>query len=57
MSQVLQEYPEMSEMQQSLYRALGIDARANTVQMLARLGYASGAEPSPRRALDTLIKA
>ena len=56
MSQVLQEYPEMASTQHALYRALGIDAQAHTVQMLARVGYAQGAKPSPRRKLDTMIK-
>jgi hypothetical protein len=56
MSQVLQEYPEMASTQQALYRALGTDANTRTVQMLARVGYAKGAKPSPRRELDTMIK-
>lgn len=56
MSQALQEYPEMAGTQASLYRALKLDPRAQVVQMLARIGYASGAQPSPRRELDTMIR-
>ncbi len=32
------------------------DAANRTVQMLARVGYAQGAKPSPRRELNTMIK-
>lgn len=56
MSQVLQEYAEMDPVQRSLYHTLHIEPATHTVQMLARLGYASGAYPSPRRELDTLIR-
>lgn len=56
MSQALQEYKEMAAVQRDLYSALGVDARTHTLQMLARLGYATGAQPSPRRALEDLIK-
>lgn len=56
MSQALQEYAEMAEPQTALYGALAMDPRAHTLQMLARVGYASGAFPSPRRELDTLIR-
>lgn len=56
MSQALQEYAQMADVQRRLYRTLGVDAGTHTVQMLARLGYATGAQPSPRRALEDLIK-
>jgi Nitroreductase family len=56
MSQVLQEYSEMNATQQNLYRTLAIDQKTHTIQMLARVGFAQGAYPSPRRELDAIIK-
>ena len=54
MSQVLQEYPEMRELQAVFRETIGTPAGA-TVQMLIRLGYGTPPGPSPRRRLDDLI--
>jgi nitroreductase len=54
-SQVLQEYPEMADLQRRFLDAVGAEGR--TVQMLARLGYAAAPAPSPRRRLEDLIVA
>jgi len=56
MSQILQEYSEMTQVQTQLYQALAIDPGVHRVQMLARIGCADGASPSPRRELATLIR-
>ncbi len=53
-SQVLQEYPEMAELQREFLTALGI-SNGQTVQMLFRLGYSEPVPPSPRRRLDALL--
>jgi len=53
-SQLLQEYPEMQELQNQ-FLALVQPAPGEQVQMLFRLGYAPRPAPSPRRALDDLI--
>lgn len=53
-SQVLQEYPEMADLQQEFLGVTGTVPDA-TVQMLFRLGYADRGSPSPRRPLDALI--
>jgi hypothetical protein len=55
-SQVLQEYPEMAELQREFNALIGTDAPAR-VQMLARLGYACEVEPSPRRDLKEFVRA
>ena len=54
MSQVLQEYPEMADLQSQFHETIGVRT-GETVQMLVRLGYAVPPGPSPRRQLDDLI--
>ncbi len=54
-SQLLQEYPEMSELQQQFRTAVGAKP-GTTIQMLFRLGYADQSAPSPRRPLDSIIR-
>lgn len=53
-SQVLQEYPEMTALQREFLGAIGA-ASGQTVQMLFRLGYSEPVPPSPRRSLDALL--
>ena len=53
-SQLLQEYPEMGQLQQELLSAVGANEPGH-VQMLFRLGYADAVPPSPRRDLDDLM--
>lgn len=55
MSQLLQEYPEMTALQAKFLAAAGAKP-GETVQMLARLGYAAPTGPAPRRPLASLIK-
>lgn len=53
MSQLLQEYREMADLQRE---ALALIGEPNGhVQMLARLGYASPVDPSPRHKVERLI--
>ena len=55
MSQLLQEYKEMRSLQSDFH--LAVNAKSGeTVQMLARLGYADDPGPAPRRPLRTMIK-
>lgn len=54
MSQVLQEYAEMQALQRGFLTMLDIP-EGQTVQMLARLGYAEQPDPSPRRDLQDLL--
>lgn len=54
-SQVLQEYPEMNELQARFNERLGI-AAGERVQMLARLGYAAPVPRSPRRDVKDLVR-
>ena len=54
MSQLLQEYPEMAPLQASFLKTVGAKP-GETVQMLARLGYAAPVGPAPRRPLADLI--
>jgi hypothetical protein len=54
-SQALQEYPEMTALQQELL-AVVKPAPGEHVQMLFRLGYAVDVPPSPRRPLEALIR-
>lgn len=56
MSQLLQEYPEMTELQARAFRLLGVDAPAR-VQMLVRLGHAAAPGPSPRRPVGDIVAA
>jgi len=53
-SQVLQEYSEMAELQREFLATVGV-APGQTVQMLFRLGYSEPVPPSPRRRLDALL--
>lgn len=55
-SQALQEFPEMAELYAALRTAVGA-AAGETVQMFFRLGYAAPQPPTPRRALDAIIRA
>ena len=55
MTQVLQEYPDMAELQQSFHRVLRIP-QGHTVQMFFRLGSADSYVHSPRRRLKNLMK-
>ncbi len=55
MSQLLEEYPEMSGLQQRMKSVLGIGS-GQTVQMLFRLGYARPTAHSPRRDVRSLIR-
>jgi hypothetical protein len=55
-SQALEEYREMLPLLAELKRALEMPD-SNTVQMFFRLGRAAAVEPSPRRALDDIIRA
>ena len=54
-SQLLQEYPEMAELNARFLAATGTVAPA-TVQMLFRLGHAERPGPSPRRPVDAIIE-
>lgn len=56
MSQALQEYPEMRAQFLGLHQDLGTDPQKETIQMLARIGYAPAAAPTPRRKLNDLIR-
>jgi len=53
---VLQEYPEMADLQRRFLDVAGA-ARGATVQMLFRLGYAAPPPPTPRRPLDAIVRA
>ncbi|MCR9213376.1 MAG: twin-arginine translocation pathway signal protein [Proteobacteria bacterium] len=53
-SQVLQEYPEMADIQSEFNSHLGIGPD-ETVQMFFRLGYQKAVSPSPRRKLPDII--
>jgi hypothetical protein len=56
-SQALQEFEAMRGPYAAVHRALGVDPAQGTVQMLARVGYASApAGPSPRRDLVTMLR-
>lgn len=56
MSQALQEFPEMREQFLGLHHDLGTDPQTQTIQMLARIGYAQSTAPTPRRKLGDLIR-
>lgn len=53
-SQVLQEYQEMEDLQRGFLTMLNI-LQGSTVQMLVRVGYAQQPEPSPRRDVKDLL--
>ena len=54
MSQILQEYDEMRDLQLEFMQSFDISSN-KTVQMLFRLGKAQKVPPTPRRRLDDLI--
>lgn len=54
LSQALQEYPEMAEHYARAHKLLGA-ANGETVQMLARLGYAGSPAPAPREPLMSKV--
>lgn len=56
MSQLLQEYPEMADLQARLLDALAVEPPAH-VQMLARLGHAAAPGPTPRRPVAAIVRA
>lgn len=56
MSQALQEYPQMREQFIGLHHDLAIDPQTETIQMLARIGYAQITPPTPRRKVSDLIR-
>jgi len=58
LSQALQEFAEMRGPYEAIHRSLSLDPATTTLQMLARVGYATEATgPSPRRDLGTLLRA
>ncbi|MEK8051448.1 twin-arginine translocation pathway signal protein [Ideonella sp. DXS22W] len=58
LSQALQEFAEVRRPYLAVHQALGLDPQRNTVQMLARTGFALQAtQPSPRRGLQALLQA
>lgn len=54
LSQALQEFPEMDEYYKRAHELLSSSA-GETVQMLARLGYAPDIGPAPRQALESKL--
>ena len=56
LSHVLQEYPEMTELQRRFLSETKTP-RGHTVQMFFRPGYAATPPPSPRRDLNDLVRA
>ena len=54
LSQALQEFPEMAEHYKKAHELLSSNA-GDTVQMLARLGYAPDVGPAPRQALESKL--
>ncbi len=57
LSQALQEFPEMRVSREALHKTLGLGAAGETLQMLARVGFATEFRgPSPRRSLDSLLR-
>ncbi len=54
-SQILQEYPEMSELQSAFNKHLKIKP-AEKVQMFFRIGYQAPTAPSPRRNLADIVR-
>jgi nitroreductase len=55
-SQLLQEYPEMTELQRRFERTVGV-APGERVQMLVRLGHAALPGAAPRRGVEALLLA
>lgn len=54
-SQILQEYPEMQDLQSKFNQHLGISG-PEKVQMFFRIGYQETPAPSPRRNLTDIVK-
>ena len=54
-SQALQEFPEMAGLYDEIHALLA--APGETLQMFFRLGYAAPPPPTPRRALDAILRA
>jgi hypothetical protein len=58
LQQALQEYPEQAPLHADIHRLLDAPRPAQTVQMWARVGYATPVQPAPRRGLDAhLVRA
>jgi hypothetical protein len=57
LSQALQEYPEQAKPYADIHALCGASLPGQTVQMWARVGYASAVEPAPRRRLQDFIRA
>jgi hypothetical protein len=55
LQQALQEYPEQRQPYADIHRLAGVSLLGETVQMWARVGYASPVEPAPRRRLQDFI--
>ncbi len=56
LSQALQEYAEQQTPYADIHLLAGATAPGETVQMWARVGYASAVEPAPRRKLQDFIR-
>jgi len=56
MSQLLQEYPEMTDLQREAFGVMRTEAPAYP-QMLVRLGHAAAPGPSPRRPVRAIVAA
>ena len=54
LSQALQEFPEMAEHYREAHDLLTVQS-GETVQMLARLGYAPNVVPAPREAIESRL--
>ena len=58
LSQALQEFAQMRGPRQAIHQTLGLAASGETLQMLARVGFAIDPRgASPRRSLESLIRA
>ena len=56
-SQALQGFAGMRSLREAVHRALGLDPAVATLQMLARVGYATEPTgPSKRRELGALLR-
>ena len=57
LSQALQEFAQMRGPRQAIHRTLGLAVSGETLQMLARVGFAIDPRgPSPRRSLESLLR-
>jgi hypothetical protein len=57
LSQALQEYPEQAKPYADIHAQTGASRPGQTVQIWARVGYASPVKPAPRRRLQDFIRA